>query len=195
MKHPLPVLSIVSLFALTHAAFAAPKVVLFGAEASSQRGMDSCGGNIRNIPWANGRQMVDVIAREINANPSQEWVIAGHSSASVNAEHVALKVKNPNQIKLVLLDGYGHNGVQEKVDTTCWYGVNSRGGLSLNASTMKSVCTRARSHLKAYTAPQCGGQWCSHFSLVNKNAPADLVTNNWGSRGYENCRANTAWIP
>jgi|GEM_PF-6139575 len=172
---------------------AAPKVVLFGAAYTTKAGMDACNSRIRNIPWAEAEATVPKLAAEINANPEQAYVIAGHSSAAAHAEHVALKVKNPDQIKLVLLDGYGHEGVQKKVHTTCWYGVDGRGGESLNAGTMKAVCKQARSHIETYKAPHCAGLWCLHFALVNEAAPADLRAGTWARRGYENCRGNAKW--
>jgi len=172
-------------------------VILFGAAHSSKAVMQRCYPGLRVIPYSEGEQAWPQLVKEINGAPGRKYVVAGHSSASVFAERVGRKITRPAQMRLVLLDGYGANDVQRRVETDCWYARGPQGQESLNASSMKrqgGACNQRLSRTYALKAEHCRTSWCLHFALVNRNAPAELAVGSWASRGYENCRPFLDWI-
>jgi len=167
-----------------------PKVILFGGVGSATSSMAKCfpGFLVYSNDEAEGK--LDEILREIDSHPGQKYIVAGHSSGAVHAERVGRKVRNPDQIKLVLLDGYGDEKVQDRVkDSSCWYAMRGNSG-SLNSESMKKICK----HPKKYEDDHCNTAWCLHFSLVNSNAPADLRQGTFRAQGYANCKANLRWV-
>lgn len=176
--------------AFSSPALASPKVVLFGGVQSTRAKMAGCFPEITVYDLAEGPSKVEALAKSIDADPEGGWVIAGHSSGAAVAENVARKVKNHSRMHLVLLDGFGHAGIQEKVRTTCWYASNGRAE-SLNASSMKGACL-AKSAKRKHLAVNSASAMSLHYSLVNLNVPSTLS----GPHGayWNNCRPNTSWI-
>lgn len=185
MRHLLLLLTLAPL-----SSSAAPKVVLFGGVQSTRAKMAACFPDITVYDLAEGPGEVEALAKKIDADPDGGWVIAGHSSGAAVAENVARKVKNHSRMHLVLLDGYGHEGIQAKVRTTCWYASNGRLE-SLNAGAMKNTCL-ARSAKKRHLAVNSVSAMSLHYSLVNLNVPSTIPGPHGGY--WNNCRPNTSWI-
>ncbi|MGZ3706004.1 MAG: hypothetical protein ACXWP1_08890, partial [Bdellovibrionota bacterium] len=84
-------------------------VVLFGGNMSTSAQMQPCypsfttiGRNEATVPG-----MLDCLANQINRAKGEKFVIAGHSTGGVDAEHLARKVSDKSRLHLILLDGYG----------------------------------------------------------------------------------------
>ena len=169
---------------------AASKVVLFGGVQSTRAKMAACFPDITVYDLAEGPSKVEALAKKIDADPEGGWVIAGHSSGAAVAENVARKVKNHSRMHLVLLDGYGHEGIQAKVRTTCWYASNGRAE-SLNAGAMKNTCL-PQSAKRRHLAVSSTSSMSLHYSLVNLNVPSSIPGPHGGY--WNNCRPNTSWI-
>lgn len=178
------------LLALPFPAFAASKVVLFGGVQSTHAKMAACFPDIQVFDINEGPGKVEAIAKRIDADPAGGWIIAGHSTGAATAENVARKVKNLSRMHLVLLDGYGHEGIQAKVRTTCWYASNGRAE-SPNASSMKNTCL-PQSQKKKHLAVNSVASYSLHYSLVNLNVPSSIAGPHGGY--WNNCRPNTAWM-
>ena len=193
-------------------AHADANVILFGGYAASRAQMDCWekgarqnpafqGYFFRGIPYPSksanvstavndGASVIRKLADEINRNRGTRYIIAGHSSGAALANRTAEMVKDPSRIVLVDLDGYPASAsLQQKVQTTCWYAVNSRTGLpSRNAASMKQ-CVRSAFHSNT----TCNTDWCLHFALVNTKAPANLGSD-FKKNGYNGCGTNLDWL-
>lgn len=138
-----------------------------------------------------GAAAIKKVVAEINTNPTQNFVIVGHSSGAALSNAVAAQVKNPKQVELVDLDGFTPSmSLQNKMPTTCWYAQNKKNGLySNNAGAMKNNCKNSQ----AFQNTTCNTKWCLHFALVVKSAPPNLGTD-FPTNGYKGCHSNLDWL-
>jgi hypothetical protein len=143
-----------------------------------------------------GRASILDAVNKINALESGRIVVVGHSSGSALSKAVARQVQDPQKIELVSLDGFFIDaGLRSRVKkASCWYAENRVTGLqSNNAGSMRGNC--GSSAKKYNDNSHCRAQWCLHFSLVNKNAPADLGGGgDFMRRGYLNNVSNLEWL-
>jgi hypothetical protein len=141
-----------------------------------------------------GQSNIDNLAEEIVSNPSISYTVVGHSSGCAIADAVAERVttlqsgKIPN-LKLIVLDGFLPSAVvMNAVNYKC-YSAYDRSTTSLNWSAMQNC----GANFVSLQAPNCGREvWCLHFSLVNSAATASTVQTI--PEGYNNCKANLAWL-
>lgn len=217
-------LFLLSVFLLSvPAAFAGTTVIYFGGFRASQKQVDCWADNARKNPdysgytfkaypypagagagkdsaVAAGSATIDAILANIKAkmakDPTEKFVIAGHSSGAALSNRLAEKVPNPERVSLYSLDGFAASeSLQKRVNTTCVYAYNPETGLqSRNAGSMKSRCPKAKQ--KGYSTTGCSTPWCMHFSIVNKTAPSNLGGGaDFIQRGYKGCGANLFWLP
>jgi hypothetical protein len=171
---------------------AEPKVILFGGVGSTTSMMNACSDqNFWNIGYNLAPGQVDRVVAEIDANPHQPYIIAGHSSGAEYSNEVGRKVKNPRQVSIISLDGFAPRDLQRRMQTACWYASNGKGLRSRNAESMTEENCGT---VKYFVAPHCKTAWCLHFALVNRAAPADLSGSTFRSEGYRDCEANTGWL-
>jgi hypothetical protein len=167
--------------------------VLFGGDGSRTAPMQPCYPDFVAESRDDGARMIDCFAREIDEmeKGTQKFIVAGHSTGAVHAEHLAQKVRDKSKIRLVLLEGYGSPLNQRGVETQCWYSKNASGE-GFNAPSMKNpeVCPGGA---KSSEAPWCKTSVCLHCSLVNLHDPADLGRGNLGQT-FQNCKGNRIWI-
>lgn len=207
-------LSLILVVASAEAA-SASEVILFGGAGSTQADMtcwqqsasgkaNYAGYKFRGVPYpanknpgketgiAAGASIIESLAREINSNPLKRYVIAGHSWGSSLSTRLAELVKNLDQIELVDLDGTAPPvALQNKVKTTCVYGINKRNGVqSRNASLMKGSCLKS----KGLEDARCETSWCLHFAILNTSTPAKLNGSDFATQGYSGCTANLDWL-
>ena len=188
------------------------KVVFFGGYQSSQEQMKcwEAGAKRKNedilfqgIPYPAGAKSTDVsavekaqntirkIVEEINHNPTVKYVIAGHSSGSAIANAVAERVKNPEQIELVTLEGYTPNSyIRKRIKTSCWYAEGPGGLISGAGMAMKKYCNNPQKNKNT----NCKTKWCTHFSLVNTSPPDNLSDRDYANKGYLGCATNLDWL-
>ena len=132
---------------------------------------------------------IQKIVAEINANPNQSYLIAGHSSGAAISNTIAARATNPARIRLVDLDGFvPPASLRARVPTTCWAARNGK-LLSRNYDAM-GICGPGT---RVYGDRHCNTAWCLHFSLVIRSTPADLGTD-FVSRGYLGCNTNLDWL-
>lgn len=144
---------------------------------------------------AAGQAAIDRIVREIDNGPKDRvYVIAGHSSGGKLAGRVAEKVKNPQQVKLVILDGSRPSEAAKKrvSSTTCYL---PRGTKPFNRGSMESCAD-----VRTLPADRCrGNATCGHFALVNAEVMPGLRS--YRADGYRRagggagCRPNLDWVP
>jgi hypothetical protein len=72
---------------------------------------------------ADGARLIDCFAKQIDAREKspKKFIVVGHSSGSVHAEHVVQRVRDKSKVRLVLLEGIGSPQNQKGVETSCWY--------------------------------------------------------------------------
>jgi pimeloyl-ACP methyl ester carboxylesterase len=127
------------------------------------------------------------IVKEINSNPTKRFVVAGHSSGCAIANTIATKVTNPDRIKQVVLDGFTSPLIK---NVTCWGALGRSKKPSRNFGSMGTCGTGRRTLQDTHCSPS--SQWCLHFSLVMKSAPANL--SNFIAHGYDGCDTNLDWL-
>lgn len=169
-------------------------VVLFGGDLSVTSQMRPCYPEFLTLSKSDGEKYIDCLADQIEcgAAPEKKIVVAGHSTGAVHAEHLVQKIRDKSRVRLVLLEGYGSPANQRGVETACWYAKNGK-NLGFNAGSMRNrdVCAGGA---KSFEAPWCNSEFCLHFSLVNKSAPASLTRSTFGRHGYDDCEGNRAWL-
>lgn len=141
-----------------------------------------------------GRAAVQRIVDEIDRGPRDRvYVIAGHSSGGALANRVAELVKNPRQVRLVILDGSRPSEAAKKrvASTTCYVPSGTRpfnGGSMASCGSTKSI---AADHCR-------GNATCGHFALVNDQVMPNLVSyRNDGYRrrdGRPGCAPHLSWV-
>lgn len=195
------------------------KVVYFGGHAASPAQMSCWAEGARNSSYgksgveftaiaypiaspspsqaaasAAGQASIQRIVSEIDNGPKDRvYVIAGHSSGASLANRVAELVKNPKQVKLVILDGSrpSASAQQRTRSTTCYV---PRGTVAFNGASMASCGVT-----KSIDASDCkGNRTCGHFALVNRQTLAGLTS--YRSDGYRRrdgrpgCSPELSWI-
>lgn len=119
---------------------------------------------------------------------TDNYTILGHSSGGQYAVRMAQelskrrgKTEYPNKLKLVTLEGDVPMQKINGVESTCWYS-----SAADKSSDTFHGCQRR------YYKTDCAGKSaaCSHYRLVNKQAPANLTQNDWHARGFTGCDAN-----
>ncbi len=166
------------------------KVIFFGGSTSTKSVMSACYPHSENFGYHASAHVKEVV-KEINSHPSQNYIVAGHSSGAKYANSVARKVARPQQITLVDLDGYAPRKIPSAVKRVCWNATNGRGLSSRNANSMTTG--NNCQIIKTQTAPSCRTKWCLHFSIINLNVPGNLNNKTWISQGYRNCAPNMNW--
>lgn len=166
--------------------------VLFGGDLSNTAAMQPCYPDLVSVSKYDGASMIDCFAQQIDEwNGPRKFVVAGHSTGAVYAEHLVQRVRDKSKVRLVLLEGYGSPANQRGVETSCWYARN--GAMQgFNAPSMRnpSVCPGGAS---ALDAPWCKTIVCLHVSLVNLHAPEDLSRETIGD-AFETCQGNRGWL-
>lgn len=168
------------------------RFILIGGEGSKAESMNQCKGNVEilNIAYSDAPARVSEIVEEIDSHPEVRYVVAGHSSGARYSNEIGFKVKDPQNLTIISLDGFHPKKIKGRVDTACWSANNGRGLVSKNAFSMTAEnCGRVRS----FSAPHCETAWCLHFSLVNLVAPKRLNGKTFRAMGYRNCLANSQW--
>lgn len=136
---------------------------------------------------AGARPDITRIVKEINANPTRRYVVAGHSSGCAIANTIATLVSHPERIKQVVLDGFTTPRI---AGAACWGALGEDGKGSRNYSAM-ATCGAGR-HTYNDTHCSASSEWCLHFSLVMKSTPSDLV--DFHVHGYDGCDTNLDWL-
>jgi hypothetical protein len=189
-------LILLSLVLVPHSVFGEPKVVYFGGVDAQKSVLNKCFPSFENYGYPASSAQQRAVIDEINANPNQQYIIAGHSSGALFADNVAkAKLVNPSRITLVDLDGYAPRGVPSDIRRVCWRAAStSHPGLtSRNFSSMVSAnnCEVVHTHSDAH----CSTVWCMHFSIVDPNTPSGLGNGTWETQGYSGCSAkNLEWL-
>lgn len=166
--------------------------ILFGGDLSDTEAMRPCYPDLVAVSKYDAAPLLDCFAGQIDRliDP-RKFIVAGHSTGAVHAEHLAQRVKNKSKVHLVLLEGYGSPLNQRGVETTCWY---SRNGAmqGFNAGSMldPKVCAGGAN---PFDAPWCKTNVCLHVSLVNLHAPEDLTRGTIGD-AFKNCQGNRVWL-
>lgn len=172
--------------------------IIIGGKGATTDAMTKCypsSGDLLAVGELEGAHLIDCFVKQIDdrAMSSKKFIVVGHSSGSVHAEHVVQGVRDKSKVRLVLLEGIGSPQNQKGVETSCWY-AKSGAKMGFNGPAMndKKNCPHG---VTAIDTPQCrDNPLCLHVSLVNSNAPADLTRANVFVHGLENCKGNRAWL-
>lgn len=115
----------------------------------------------------------------ISANPNQEYILVGHSSAGHFPAEIARRLPKGSKIKLVSLDGFeGAAAMQSRYPTVCISRLEPHSNCENRTPFTPVGCNK-------------GSRMCGHFRMVNKNAPADMS----GTKGgYVNFSCNLDWL-
>lgn len=133
------------------------------------------------------------LAQKINTLPADQMVIlAGHSSGVALVYDIAKKVLNKSKLKIVNLDGFHPNQLQEQFEIYCWSVVDNVQPLlrARNYHVMKSC-----NNYREVKTSGCPNSMCLHFVLVNANASVAKVTEeNFKIKGYEKLKPALFWL-
>lgn len=172
--------------------------IVIGGKGATTDAMSKCyadSPDLLAVGETDGASLVDCFAKRIDARPksAKKFVVVGHSSGSVHAEHVVQRVRQKDSVRLVLLEGIGSPRNQKGVETSCWYAKSgARTGFNGPSMLDKRNCPRGAT---AIETPQCGANpLCLHVSLVNSNASPSLTRANVFARGLDDCVGNRAWL-
>jgi hypothetical protein len=181
------------LFTSSCAAFAdsAPIVIYFGGVGSTKPQIDACYVTSENYGYPVSANVQASLIAKIKANPTQRYILAGHSAGSTTAIAVATQagVVNPSRLTLVDLDGFVPKGVPSKIRRVCWDAKRiSTTGEVISVSRGFPYLKNARSvcEVKTHEDHHCStsSPWCLHFSLVNPDTAANLQHT---TTGYDGC--------
>jgi len=136
-----------------------------------------------------GAALIQGWIKSIDESPARLFILVGHSSGAALATAVAEGVKNPQSIRLIILDA-DITLNNSKIIAHCWNAEDPK-GRPKSYSSLAKRCNFS----KTIKIGGCSNPTCLHFYLVNKAAPhLQMNEDNYKDTGYLSLEPNLDWL-